>query len=187
MVEQRLTVAAAHGAGKRRQVLVETAKHFQHGVFVGDEDVAPHGRIGRGDAGEVAETAGGELQHFRARNLRKLVGGADDGIGDQMRQMAGNPEHQIVVIRRHGLDIGAERPPEGGEPLHRASVRILRRSQNAPAIDEEFGEAGIRAGIFGAGDRMARNEMHPRGQVRGHIPQHRAFDRADIGHKRPGL
>ena len=53
-----------------------------------------------------------------SRHFAKLVGGADDGVGDQMRQMAGDGEHQVVVIGRHGLHIGAEQAPEGGELFH---------------------------------------------------------------------
>ena len=42
----------------------------------------------------------------------EFLGGADDGVGDQMRQMAGDREHEIVVIGVHHLDLGAERVPE---------------------------------------------------------------------------
>ena len=44
-----------------------------------------------------------------------------------------------------------------------------RRRQDAPAVDEQFGEAGVGAGILGAGDRMRRDEMHVRRQMRGHV------------------
>jgi hypothetical protein len=98
MIEQRLAVARGW-RGQRRQVLAEAAEHLQHRVLVGEEDVAPHGRVGGGDAGEVAEAAGGELQHLGARHLGQFVGGADDGVGDEMRQVAGDAEHQIVVLR----------------------------------------------------------------------------------------
>ena len=54
-----------------------------------------------------------------------LVGGADDGVGDQMRQMAGDGEHQVVVIGRHGLHIGAEQAPERGELLDRRRIGAL--------------------------------------------------------------
>ena len=58
----------------------------------------------------------------RARHLRRVVGGADDGVGDQMRQVAGDRQHQVVVLGRHDLDVGAERAPERGELLDRRRV-----------------------------------------------------------------
>ena len=44
-----------------------------------------------------------------------IVGTADDGVSNQMRQMAGDGEHQIVVIRCHNLHIRAEEAPECSE------------------------------------------------------------------------
>ena len=184
MIEQRLAVAAPHRPRQRRQVFVEAAEHLQHGVLVGEEHVAPHGRIGRRDPREVAEAAGRELQHLGSRHLGKLIGGADDGVGDQMRQMAGDAQHQVMVVGRHGFDIGAELPPERRELLDRRFVGVRRRRQDAPAVDEQFGEAEVGAGMLGARDRVRRDEMHMLRQVRGHVPHHRAFDRADVGHGR---
>ena len=103
VVEQRFTVTATDRAGEFREVLVEGAEHFQHGLLVGEEHVAPHGRIGGGDAGEIAEAAGGEFDHLRRRHLFEFVGGADDGVGDQMRQMAGNREHEVMMVGCHDL------------------------------------------------------------------------------------
>src|SRR5262249_4414373 len=54
------------------------------------------------------------------------------------------------------------------------------RGENAPAVDEELGEAGIRPGIFGAGDGVRRHEMHSRGEVGRYGAQDRAFDRTDV-------
>ena len=62
-----LAVAIAHRALQQAQILVETAQHFQHGFAIVEEDVAPHGGIGRGDAGEIAKAAGGEFDHFGLR------------------------------------------------------------------------------------------------------------------------
>src|ERR1700733_16113025 len=90
MLEQRLAVAAADGPGELGEVLVEGAEHFQHRVLVGEEHVAPHDRIGGRDAGEIAKTAGGKLQHLGFRDPFKLIRCAYDGISDQMRQMAGD-------------------------------------------------------------------------------------------------
>ena len=104
-----------------------------------------------------------------------------------MRQMTGDRQHQVVMLGRHGFDIGAERAPERGEPLDGAGIGPFRRRENAPAVDEQLGKAGIGAGMLGAGDRMGRNEMHAGGQMRGHVAHDRALDRADIGNDRAGL
>ena len=53
----------------------------------------------------------------------EFVGGADDGVGDQMRQMAGDREHEIMMIRRHDLDLGAERGPERAQLFDRLRHR----------------------------------------------------------------
>ena len=148
--EQRLAVVAADGAGQFREILVEGAEHFQHGLLVGEEHIAPHRGIGGGDAGEVAEAAGRELDHFRRCHFRQLVRGADNGVGDQMRQMAGDREHEIMMIRRHDLDSGAEPSPERAQPFHRGGIGALGRGQDAPAVDEQFGETGIGTGMLGA-------------------------------------
>src|ERR1019366_6665301 len=50
-----------------------------------------------------SEAAGRKFQNLGPRHVLHFVGGADDGVGDQMRQMAGDGEHQIVVIGGHGL------------------------------------------------------------------------------------
>ena len=120
-------------------------------------------------------------------HLAEFVGGADDGVGDQMRQMAGDRQHQIVMVGRHDLDLGAERRPERAQPLDRVGIGAFGRRQDAPAVDEQFRETGIGAGMFGAGDRMRRHEMHAGRQMRRHVPHHRALDRADIGDDRARL
>ena len=121
------------------------------------------------------------FEHFRARHRLQLVGGADDGVGDQMRQMAGDGQHQIVVIGRHGVDIGAEQAPERGELVDRLRVGALGRRQDAPAVHEQFGKARVGAGIFGAGHRMRGHEMHGLGQMRRHVANDGALDRAHVG------
>src|SRR6266481_6090145 len=94
--------------------------------------------------------------------------------------MAGDAEHEVVVLGRHDLDVRPEQSPERREPFDRRRLDARRRGENAPAVDEELGEAGIRPGIFGAGDGVRRHEMHPRGEVGRHGAQDRAFDRADV-------
>src|SRR6476661_6574183 len=55
MIEQGFSVPAPDGPGQLGQILVEGSEHFQHGIFVAQEHVTPHGRVRRRDAGEVAE------------------------------------------------------------------------------------------------------------------------------------
>src|SRR5436305_393399 len=65
--EQRIAIAAPHRARELRQVFAELRQHFQHGVLVVQEHVAPHRRVGSRDAREIAQAAGRELQHLGAR------------------------------------------------------------------------------------------------------------------------
>ena len=74
--------------------------------------------------------------------------------------------------------------PERGEPLDRGGVAARRRREDAPAADEQLGEAGVGPGMLRAGDRMGGHEVHAGGNVRRHCAQHRAFDRADVGYDR---
>src|SRR3546814_6662693 len=66
-------------------------------------DVCSSDLVGGGDAGEVAEAAGRILDHFRFGDGLEIVGGANDIVGDQMRHMAGDREHQIMVARLHQI------------------------------------------------------------------------------------
>src|SRR4029079_10915087 len=100
--------------------------------------------------------------------------------------MTGDREHQVVMVGRHRIDVGAEQAPEGRELVGRLFVRAVGRRQDAPTVDEKLRKARIRAGIFSTGDRVCRNEMHGFGQMRCHIADHRTLDRADIGHDRAG-
>jgi len=104
-----------------------------------------------------------------------------------MRQMAGDGEHEIMMLRRHHLDLGAHRGPERTQPIGRIGIRAFRRGQDAPAVDEELRKAGVGTGMFGAGDGMRRHEMHACRQMRRHVLDHRALDRADVGNDRTSL
>src|SRR5712691_31567 len=50
-LEQSVAVARANRAGERGEILVEAAEHFEDRLLVVEEDVAPHRRVGGGDAG----------------------------------------------------------------------------------------------------------------------------------------
>ena len=162
------------------QILIEAAQHFQHRIAVVEEDVAPHGGIGGGDAGEIAKAAGGIFDHFAFGHLFQVMRGADDIVGDQMRQMGGDGQHQIVMAGIHHIHLAAQALPEGFQLLHRACVAARHRRQDRPAAIEQAGKAGFGAGKFGAGDGMGGNEMHVLRHEGPDIADHRALDRAHI-------
>jgi hypothetical protein len=69
------------------RVLGEARQHLQQRLAIVEEHVAPHHRVGGGNAGEIAETRGGELQHLLAALALQIVGGGADREGDQVRQV----------------------------------------------------------------------------------------------------
>jgi hypothetical protein len=64
MLEQCIAVTLADRLGQGRDVFVEVAEHFEDRILVGEKDVAPHGRVGGGNAREIAKAVRGELKHF---------------------------------------------------------------------------------------------------------------------------
>ena len=63
-----------------------------------------------------------------------------------------------------------------------------RRRQDAPAAVEQLGEACVGAGMLGAGDRVAGDEMDAlAADGADRSRDHRALDRADIGDDRAGF
>jgi hypothetical protein len=104
----------------------------------------------------------------------------DDVVGDEVRHVAGDGEHQVVVLRVHDLHVRAAGLPERGEPGDGGLVGALRRRQHAPAAVEQLGKAGFGARVLRAGDRMARNKVHTLRHGRADVAQHRALDRAHV-------
>lgn len=92
-----------------------------------------------------------------------------------------------MMIRRHDLDLGTHRRPERAQAIGGSRINALRRGEDAPAVDEELGEAGIGTRMLGACDGMRRHEMDAFRQVRRHIPDDGALDRADVGDDRAGF
>ena len=89
-----------------------------------------------------------------------------------MWHVAGDRQHQIVMLGRHHLDIAAKGLPERREPLDRSRFGCFGRGENAPAVDEQLRKARVGSGIFGAGDRVRRHEMDTGRNMRGHVAQH---------------
>ena len=67
------------------------------------------------------------------------------------------------------------------EPLDGGRRGVLRRGEDAPAVDEQLGETEVGPEFFGAGDGMARDKMDAGRNVGRHVAHHRGLDRADIG------
>jgi hypothetical protein len=133
---------------------------------------------------KVAKAAGGEFYHFRRRHLRQFVRGADDGVGDQMRQMAGDREHEIMMIRRHDLDLGAEAGPERAQffdasaSVPSGGVRMHQRLMNSS------GKAGIGPECSVPATGCAGTKWTPDGICGPHVARDGALDRTDVGHDR---
>ena len=88
-----------------------------------------------------AKTAGGELDHLRLRHLLEIRRRADDVVGDQMRHVAGDGEHQIVMRRAHELDARAHAFPEFLQARHSRRIDAIGRRQDAPALMEDASQS----------------------------------------------
>ena len=106
--------------------------------------------------------------------VSQIVGRADDVVGDDVRQVRDDGQHHVVVLGIHRVDVGAAAPPEFRQPFQRGRVGARQRREDAPAVLEQVGEAGVRARFFRAGERMAGNEVHAGRHMRLHLRDDRA-------------
>ena len=142
-LEKTFAVAIADHALKRAEILVEPAEHFEHCFLVVEKYIAPHRRIGGGDPGEVTKPSGGKLDDFGSRHFFDVSGGADDIVGDEMRHMASDRQHQIVMRGLHDFDIRASSGPKSREAGDGLGIGPLRRRQYAPAIQKKRRKPGL--------------------------------------------
>ena len=68
--------------------------------------------------------------------------------------MAGDREHEVVVLGVHRVDHRAERFPELDQRRDLGRVGAVGRGDDAPAVVEQRGEAGVGPAVLGAGDRV---------------------------------
>ena len=66
------------------------------------------------------------LQHLLAGFVGQIVGGAADGEGEQMRQMADHGQHAVMVRRLHHIDHAAHAAPQGFYFRHTLGIRAGR-------------------------------------------------------------
>ena len=184
-LEQRVAVAVADRPLQRRQVLGEAAEHLQHRLLVVEEDVAPHRRVGRGDAGEIAEAAGRVLDHLAVGDAAEVGGGVDDVVGDQMRHVAGDGEHQVVVLGVHQVDIRAHRDPQALELVDHRRVGCRRAASGCTSgrrTARRSPTSGPECSVPAIG--WPGMKCTPAGTCGATIADHRALDRADVGQDR---
>ena len=97
-----------------------------------------------------------------------------------MWQVRDDRQHQIMMLRIHDVHIGSASLPESRQSFHRLIARRLVRCQDAPAIVEQRGKTGVRAGLFGTRDRVAGDEMDAVRNMRAHLADDRSLCRADV-------
>ena len=87
-------------------------------------------------------------------DLLQVGGGADDVVGDEVRHVAGDGEHDVVMLGVHRLDLGA-----AGARTRRAwpppAASVPGAASGCTSGLEQLGEAGVGTGMLGAGDRVA--------------------------------
>jgi hypothetical protein len=106
----------------------------------------------------VAET-GGDTHYSPSVTFH--VGRGDDVVGDQVREVAGDGEHEIDE-NIHAFDLRAETLPEKSE-LVGCSLVVASPPGSSVRIRsglEQAGKTGV--GASRAGDGMARDDMHAR-------------------------
>ena len=92
-----------------------------------------------------------------------------------------------MVLGFHDLDHRARAAPHLGDLVDRVLVGAGRRREDGPSVLEQLGEAGLGPGEFGAGYRMAGDEMDALRDVRSEVADRRLLGRTDVGKDRAGL
>ena len=145
------------------------------------KDVAPHDRVGGGDPGEVAKAAGRELDGLGFEAVFEIGRGADDRVGDQMRQVRSHRQHLIVMSGAHRDHPHAGQLPHARDCGHRFGGGLRQRDQDAPAAAEELRKSRLGSRVLGSGDWMAGQEVDPGQHMGPEVADHRLLDRSDIG------
>ena len=117
--------AQADGALQRRQVLGEPPQHLDARPVLLLRNTSRH--IVGSDAAMRVKSRKPPAENLITSLLGhafEVLGRVDDVVGDQVRHVAGDREHHVVVLGAHDLDLGAERLPERLELLDRRLVGV---------------------------------------------------------------
>ena len=96
---QGIGIFIFHRLAEAGDAIAELVQRLQQGRLVFTKDVVPHHRIGAGNAGEVAKTAGSITEDLGGISLPGQR--IHQRERQQMWQMAGFCQDLVVVIRRH--------------------------------------------------------------------------------------
>ena len=156
-------------------------------LAVRDQDLAPQGRLRRGQAGEVTEPAGGQQEDVLLPRL-PVRRGPHQGRGGDLRQMADDRDEPVVPLRVHHDGPGAEpiRPRADGVGRRRVRFRHRREDPDDPVDDGGRGVFG--AGALAAAHRVTRHESGHAldGRRAPDVADHAALHARSVGHDRVG-
>ena len=159
---------------------MELAQGAEDFVAVLLEDLDPHGRVARGDAGGVAQAVAGEIAPGGIFLREERAEARGDGLGE----VADVGDDFVVFVGGDGADFGAEIAPEAGDGVGGFGVRFVgggERGDEADAFVEEVGAAVFPAGFLAAGHRVGADEKGGRGRRGVAGAGEFAFDAADVG------
>ena len=134
-----------------------------------------------GDAGHVAEPAGGEAQQGGV--LLGAVGGdAHQARRREVRHVADDGDHLVVAVGRHGDDLGAELGDDLGDGGERGVGRAGRRREDPDGAAEHRPVGAVEPVELAARHRVAADEARVVDRL-----GDRALDAADVGDDAVGL
>ncbi len=153
MGDQRLQlrgVALRDGGFELLQGDAEMRGLGQYLLGIGQENIAPNGRVASGNARKISETRACQLQ--KCRRLGLLQQAIHLGERQQMRHMAHGGESLVVRFGRHAVNPAAQGLPQrrGGGDLHRRVV-VQGRQDECPVLVEP-GVGMVHTGLGFASD-----------------------------------
>jgi hypothetical protein len=176
-------VAVGDGGVQALEFVLETAECAEDFVAVLLEDLDPHGRVARGDAGGVAQAVAGEIAPGGIFLREERAEARRDGLGE----VADVGDDFVVFVGCDGADFAAEIAPEAGDGVGGFGVSrggAGERGDEADAFVEEVGAAVFPAGFLAAGHGVRADEKGGCGRRGVAGAGEFAFDAADVGDDR---